>query len=217
MSIVQQVSGAGSITMPAPITEADTLVVVLNCRGGVTWNYAADGYTLVQTQAMSGGSNETLTVYKLAGSGESQTLPLVLAAQSGTWYELPGTWTPDTMDTSIGAGSPATSGPITAASGSITFAACAYGQGGAYDSGAATFTTTPGTGWTEDLDAHTPSGGAPTSWTAHRLDSGSITGSSSNSAAGGAADGFGVGTTNWAAQVVSFGPVVAPLPGVIID
>ena len=216
-SIVQQVSGAGSLTMPAAITPGDTLVAVLNCRGTATWNYAAAGYTLVQRQAISGGANETISVYKIAGASESQTLALVIADQSGTWYELPGTWTPDTMDTSIGAGSPATSGPITVAAGSIVFAASAYGNGGAYDSGAGGFVTTPGSGWTEDYDAPTPfPNKAPTSWTAHRFDSGSITGSSSNSAAGGAADGFGVGTTNWAAQVVAFTSSVSndpPSPG----
>ena len=202
-SIVQQISGQTAVTMPAPVTEGDTLVAVVNSRGASTWNYAAAGYTLVQAETQIGvsGGSQTFTVYKLAGAGESQTLNWVTNIHSGTWYELPGTWTPDTMDTSIGAGSPATSGPITVTSPSVTFAGTAYAQGGALDAYGGDMSSTPGAGWTEDYDARSASG-TPVSWTAHRFDSGSITGSMTNAV--GLVDQAGVDTTNWAAQVVAF-------------
>lgn len=204
-SIVQQIGGYNTFVMPSGnVAAGDTLVFIGTSRGAIPWGYGAFGYTLVLDQAMGGGANRAFCVYKQATGSEGDTLNTAYDDVSGVWFELPGEWTPDTSAVGFGAGSPTSTGPITAASGSITFTSTAYGQGGAYDSGASGFLTTPGTGWTEDYDSYTRSGGAPTAWVAHRTDAGSLTATSSNSAAGGAADGFGAGTTNWAGVIVSF-------------
>jgi hypothetical protein len=138
--------------------------------------------------------------YKVAGSGESQTLVMTGDGDiAGCWYELPGTWTPDTSDADTGSTVNLATGPITVASNAITFTVAGQGRGGAYDSVAGTLTFTPGAGWTEDLDTSVVAG-HPNVLAAHRFDSGSITGSATNSGNGGLA-----GTDyDWGMQIASF-------------
>lgn len=204
-SFVQQVAGAGSFTMPdGPVATGDTLVWVGNSRGGETWDYAAFGYTLVDIATILAGSSQSMCVYKLADGSEGTTLNMADAHMSGVWFEFPGEWMPAGSATAVGAGSPVSVGPVTGPTSGIVLTASAYGNGGAYDSQAALDNTTPGSGWTEDYDAATPSGGGPTSYVAHQFTSGSVTATSGNSAAGGAADGFGANTTNWCAVIAAF-------------
>lgn len=208
-SIVQQASGAGSITMPSGnVAAGDTLVVVVNSRGslGSSWStYAALGYSIVVQETVPGGGNQSTILYKLADGSEGDSLNLVSGHASGTWYELPGEWTPADSTTATGAGSPVTVGPVDSPTSGIVFTANAYAQGGALDTYVGTgndMSTSPGSGWTEDYDASTPAGGTPISYTAHEIASGSITGTSANAV--GAADAAGVGTTNWCAVIAAF-------------
>lgn len=210
-SIVQQVSGTGNLVMPSAITAGNTLLYIGGKRtAAFTQLSGLATYTAVQAQ--TGNPQYVGMFYKVAGAGESTTLNIAAEGLiGGTWYELPGTWTPDTMDADTSSTVNLVSGPITAAANAITFAVSAQGRGGAYDSVAATLSYTPGSGWTEDGDMSV-SAGAPNIWTAHRLDSGSLTASATNSGNGGLS-----GTDyDWAMQVASFTGAVGndpPAPG----
>ena len=181
-SIVQQVSGASTIVMPGAITAGNTLVLSITnlAPGGGFFDYTAQGYTLGPLAVAGGGRG---TVYKIAGSSESQTLGMG-ANVRGTWYEIPGTWVPGTYDansavTATGNGIVMTGGPHTVAASSIVFAIGDIGTGGAFNS-ALPLSFTPGSGMTEDADMGTIT---PNLWTGHAFPAaGSWTSQTTNSA-----------------------------------
>lgn len=207
LDIVQQSAGVGSRTMGAP-TAGNTLVYIGGKRLGA-FNQASGLASYTAVRAQSSNPHYAAMFYKLAGASEPATLDLSGEPDcDGTWYELPGIWTPDLSAAATGTGLTPTVGPIAVATNSITFAVIAQGRGGAYDSeaGLGVLSYTPGAGWTEDRDGH-PGTGGPTVWTAHRNDSGSLTGSATNSGSGSLS-----GTDyDWAAQMVAFiGPLDNP-------
>ena len=202
--IVQQVSGRGTLVMPSPITDGDTLIFVEHSRGGTVWNYAAAGYTLSalgETQDPQFGTHRTLVAYKTASS-ESQTLSISSSDVGGTWYELAGAWTEDTSDenhANAGLGVTFTAGPITVAANNITFATASSGTTGGWDAIAGTITHTPSAGWVEDFDTFMASGG-PSSWNGHyAAPAGSLTAQTVSSFAMDPSD-----RPAWTMQIVSF-------------
>lgn len=170
LEVVQLKAGNGSLTMNNPITAGNTLLYVGGKRAGA-FNQLSGlvGYTLVQPQTLNGGGDYVGMFYKVAAASESQTLAIASEGDvGGTWYELPGIWTPDTSDADTGAaGTTLTfvSGPITVAANSMAFACSIAGQGGGWDSIVASHT--PGAGWIEDHDAKTVPG-HPFVWVGHQ-------------------------------------------------
>ena len=225
-SIVQEVSGAGNIMMATAITEGNTLVWAGAIRGAAMTTWVADrSYTYAEGPTTDpGGTNAAAIVYKVAGASESQYLGGTVGATNignethGTWYELSGTWTPETTAETASASLTPTTPTIAVTANSIAFGVVGQGQGGAYDSVAATLTYTVAAGWTEDYDAHCPAGGHPNVVNAHRIATtaaGSLSFSAVNSGNGGLS-----GTDyNYIAQIASFTGSTSndpPSPGQVV-